>query len=341
MTFEQLSILAIIPLAFAAASPKAVADAPVIRVAAFQGDRAAAISYTFDDGLGDQATLAVPMLERAGFHGTFFIIPSLIPDTDAEADAKKPGDKGRISWPRLKEMAAHGHEIGNHSWSHANLRKLDEAALHEQIDWADQRIVEKLGIFPLTFCYPGNGHDDSIRATVLRNHLATRDRCTGFGKLDFTAAKGNAWADEQISKRQWGVVMIHGIEAGYDAFSSAQVLQDHLDYVKQHEDQIWVDTFANVARYTQERDSAKLTFSIKPNEVTCVMECAPTPEGLPQPTEAVRKSLNFPLTIVVEVPGAVKAQAVSAGQPLPVHVAPNKICVDWVPGPTPVTITWQ
>ena len=336
----RFSLLSLFSMAVAALCPQAIADAPNVCIATFQGGRAAAISYTFDDGLRDQATLAAPMLERAGFRGTFFIIASLVPDTEEEAAAKKPGTKGGISWPRLKEMSEHGHEISNHTWSHHNLIKLDDAALKDEIDKADQCITEKIGIFPPTLAYPGNGHDDRVRTAALCNHLATRDTCTGFGKPDFTAEKANAWADEKISKRQWGVVMIHGIETGYDAFSSAQVLQDHLDYVKAHTDQIWVDTFANIARYVQERDSATLTSTVKPHEVTCAMECPPTPpEKLSQP-ESVR-TLNAPLTVVIEVRGAVKAQALRAGQSLPVRMEPDRICVDWIPGPTPVTITWQ
>ena len=59
-----------------AASSQAAETAPVARIAKFDGDRAAAISYTFDDGLRDQYTLAVPMLNEVGFKGTFFIIPN-------------------------------------------------------------------------------------------------------------------------------------------------------------------------------------------------------------------------------------------------------------------------
>ena len=47
--------------------------------------------------------------------------------------------------------------------------------------------------------------------------------------------------------------MIHGIEIGYDHFPDRKIFESHLQYVKDHEAQIWADTFANVARYVQER----------------------------------------------------------------------------------------
>jgi hypothetical protein len=39
---------------------------------ALRGDRAAAVSYTFDDALRDHAELAAPLLEMFGFRGTSF-----------------------------------------------------------------------------------------------------------------------------------------------------------------------------------------------------------------------------------------------------------------------------
>jgi peptidoglycan/xylan/chitin deacetylase (PgdA/CDA1 family) len=44
-----------------------------IYVARYKGDKACAISYTFDDGLAEQYTLAAPQLEKRGFRGTFCV----------------------------------------------------------------------------------------------------------------------------------------------------------------------------------------------------------------------------------------------------------------------------
>jgi hypothetical protein len=40
---------------------EAAAGEPVVRIAKFSGDRSAALSYTFDDGLRDQYTVTVPI----------------------------------------------------------------------------------------------------------------------------------------------------------------------------------------------------------------------------------------------------------------------------------------
>ena len=72
---------------------------PAARIARFSGDCAAAISYTFDDGLRDQYMTAVPMLNELGFRGTFFIIPS-----------KSCGHGSRCCGTKKKRQAS----LGNH-----------------------------------------------------------------------------------------------------------------------------------------------------------------------------------------------------------------------------------
>src|SRR5450759_380028 len=47
---------------------------PVVFLAQFQGDSAAAVSFTFDDGLSAHRQIAAPMLAEFGFRGTFYII---------------------------------------------------------------------------------------------------------------------------------------------------------------------------------------------------------------------------------------------------------------------------
>jgi peptidoglycan/xylan/chitin deacetylase (PgdA/CDA1 family) len=303
-----------------------------IHVARFQGDRAAAVSFTFDDNMRNQYELAVPMLERYGFCGTFFVIAGLTPDTDEEAAKKLAGDHGSISWQRLKEMAGRGHEIGNHSWSHPNLRELDGTKLDEEVNKAYRRIAEKIGTPPLTFCYPGNSWDNRVLEVVVRNHVAARDRLVPYGGKTFTTAKANAFIDEAITRGQPMVAMIHGITTGYEPFTSADVLENHLRYVKSRQDRIWVDTFANVSRYTQERDAAKLTSTQSPGAAAFTLECSLDP-----------KRFDYPLTVVIPVKNVTDVQAKRQGvaRLLPVEIRADRIVIQAAPSPQPVMVTWR
>jgi len=323
LLFQVLTISAI------GLSQKKQENYETVRVASFQGDRVAALTYTFDDGLQDQYTLAAPMLEKFGFRGTFFVIPSLIPDTKAQADAKKSGVWGGIAWPQLKELSLRGHEIGNHGWSHRSLKELNDTIIVKEIDNAWQRIKDKIGVSPMTFCYPYNAFDDRIRKFALHNHICTRDSARGIGK-NISLESFNAQADAAIRKKSWEVFMIHGIANGFDAFTDPKVLENHLSYVKLHDDKIWVSPFANVVRYIRERNSVNLKIKQKHNQIICTMESPLDP-----------LIYNYPLTVVFEVKGAKIVNAKYLGKKMPVVIYPDRFCVDWAPGSKPVKITWK
>lgn len=302
-----------------------------VHVAKFQGNRSAALTYTFDDGLRDQYTQAAPMLDEFGFHGTFFIIGKYVAETVAEAAAKKPGAHGGVSWSELRDLALRGHEIGNHSWTHRQLVKCTDEELAEEIDRNRTVIYEKLGFVPLTFCYPGNGSNAKVRAAVLENHIAARERHFEIGQTSLTAADANAWTDDTIAKGSWGIAMIHGISAGYHALSSPDVLREHLAYVKAHEDKIWVDTFANVASYVAERNSAKLVVRALDAQSAIVVLNA-DPVYPPHPV---------PLTLVIVARGATTATAERDGQALATEVRAGQVLVNAVPSPDEIQVKWQ
>ena len=300
-----------------------------VRVATFQGDRAGAISYTFDDGLRKQYLLAAPILNELGLHATFFIVPNCVTNTKAEAEAKKPGEMGGVSWDELREMAAKGQEIGNHTWGHW-FPKNDDVKAEEEISKADQKIQQEIGVFPLSFCYPGNDRDPHRRELVLRHHVEAREYETRMGHEHTTPVWLNAWADRQAAEHKWGVAMIHGITEGYDPIDP-DVLRAHLTYVKEHQNDLWVDTFGNIARYVRERDAAQLQVIGKTaNSVTFILD-----------TPLTRPPFDAPLTTVIAAPGATTAEAKTRdGRTLPAMVSQGALHVECVPGPEPVTVTW-
>jgi len=307
---------------------------PSGRIARFAGDRAAAISYTFDDNLRDQYTLAVPMLNEMGFKGTFFVIPSKTAETPEEGEQKQKEPEvrkkwGGISWPELKEIAAQGHEIGSHTWSHPNLQKLPPEEVDAQLSKAYDAIQSRLGKPPLTVAFPFNASTPEVQAAALKHHAAYRPHQLGTGEKS-TVESLNKWADRLVTERKWGILMAHAIVDGYAALSDPEILRAHLKYVKSREPDIWVDTFANVARYERERDEAKLTLSGKPGDVICVLSSTLDP-----------KLYDVPLTIIIDAAGVSSASARRGSQELPVRVEQGSIYVEASPGEQPITITWK
>jgi peptidoglycan/xylan/chitin deacetylase (PgdA/CDA1 family) len=332
---NNIQIMRIVTLLAITASLSALSQAqpgPVkARIAMFRGDKAAAISYTFDDGIRDQYELAYPMLQQAGIHATFFVITSVIPDKQEEVAARKPGSAGGISWEKLQEMAAAGHEIASHSWSHPNLPKLNDQQLHEEIDKADSSIASRLGKAPLTFAYPYNAFDDRVHAAVMQRHIASRDYQQAFGNPRFTLAFANSWADKQILEHKWGVAMIHAIQTGFDAFTSPDILQQHFAYVQQHTPDLWIETFGQVALYTTERDSTTLTIvQAGKRQLRCNLS-----------TRLDTAVYHYPLTLIVEIPAVRKARVEQGGKTLPVTVQQGRLLFDALPGQEEILIRWD
>lgn len=90
-------------------------NAQEVTVARWLGNARAAVSYTFDDGLMDQYTLAFPELQKRGIHATFHIIGS-----------KVGGDhKGTpcMTWEQIRQLHQSGHEISSHGYRHIGMNK--------------------------------------------------------------------------------------------------------------------------------------------------------------------------------------------------------------------------
>lgn len=319
----------ILPLA---ASASQAASTPPPRIAKFAGDRAGALSYTFDDGVRDQFTHAAPMLDEAGFTGTFFVIPGRVSPDVADAE-RRQNDKrawGTITWDELRDLARRGHEIANHTWTHPNLQKLPPEEVAAQIDQAADAIAREIGRPALTLAFPFNADTPEIQALALKRHVAFRDYQFGIGGKT-TVESFNAWADKQARDRSWGVAMIHGIVRGYAPFSDPEIFRAHLAHVKTRDADLWVATFADVARYVRERDAAQLS----------VVSSAPGRLVLTLTTPLDPATYDMPLTVVLDIPGARSARAERAGRELPVRISKNSIQFDAAPSSEPVTLSWQ
>ncbi len=295
-----------------------------VRIANYKGDKTCAISYTFDDGMTEQYTLAAPQLERHGFRGTFWINAIGINE-----DAQAPADTTHISWSQLKEMADNGHEISNHSYSHKKLTRLTTEEIIVEVRKNDTIIREKLGFTPLTFCYPYNAHNEEVLRIASENRVDTRTKQFAIGSKS-TPESLEQKINELLASGEWGVAMTHGINYGYDAFPDATVFWEHLEKVKAQEDKIWIGTFCEVGAYIKERDAILL--KVTPNKKGLTI----TPR-LP----LNKKLFNEPLTAVIDKAGVKKVTVIQGEKSLEVHILPNKLLFDFDPSGSPIHIVFK
>lgn len=229
------------------------ASAQTFSVAKYKGDKQCAISLTFDDGVQEDYTLIAPHLNRFDLDGTFTINGGVIGDLD---DHYSP----RMTWDEVRSLAADGHEISNHSWSHPNLTTLSDEDLHKQIYKNDSIIVAEVGIHPTTFIYPYNSRDERVIKACRVGRVGTREYQFALGQRDDHQTKESiaAWLRQQIDEGLWGVTMTHGIYTAWDQWDEPWVLWDFFKEIAWKSDSIWCGTFAEVSAYTTERDSIKL-----------------------------------------------------------------------------------
>ena len=88
------------------------------------------IALTFDDGPCQYTPEVLDALERNGVVATFFMLGQNVKDTDAAV---------------IQRMLDLGCELGNHTWSHQILTKVDENGAYEELQKCDDALMEKVG----------------------------------------------------------------------------------------------------------------------------------------------------------------------------------------------------
>ena len=75
------------------------------------------VTLTFDDGYADMIANALPVLQKDGLHGTFYIISGALNDNG--------DDPAYMTWSQLATIYQDGNEIGSHSVLHEALPQVD------------------------------------------------------------------------------------------------------------------------------------------------------------------------------------------------------------------------
>jgi len=225
----------------------------------------AAIVLTYDDALRSQLDITIPQLNAAGLKGTFFLTGGFAPEDVA----------------RWRAAAAEGHELGNHSVFHPCPAAAfpSEAQFHtenhsvkgmlREIAAQNTLLTALDGVKPRTYGVPcsqmlvgGVDYTEALRAA----HIVRYVRNGGDGviadpaKLDpmnvpsrmFTSTNTGAdliaFANDVLKNGTMGVYMFHGVGGDY-LNVSAETHQALVDYLKAHQDEIWVGTFQQVMDY--------------------------------------------------------------------------------------------
>ncbi len=116
------------------------------------------VALTFDDGpAGTYTEQILDILARYDVPATFFVV----------------GGKAAARPDLLRRMAAEGHSVQNHTYSHAWLTRYSDAAIADQLTRASDVIEEVTGAAPACFRPPFGAVSDRVRRVAAGLGLAT------------------------------------------------------------------------------------------------------------------------------------------------------------------------
>ena len=240
--------------AWTAAVALGISSLQAQEIATWAGFRSAVATFTFDDNLANQLSIAVPIFDKYGYKASFYIVNNWAPN-----------------YNKYKELVTQGYEVGSHSDSHANTMPDSEIASSKKT--IESKIPNQQCN---TITYP-NCNEPS-ETLLSQNYIGGRicsgqidnktpqnyNRissiiCGNTGNVN-TAQAFQQKMQEAINKNGWVTFLIHEVDngSGYSPTDS-KAIDGALSWAKQNDEKIWVTTFRNAIMYSKERDASKLT----------------------------------------------------------------------------------
>lgn len=113
------------------------------------------VAFTFDDGPAEYTEDFLDALKERGVHVTFFV----------------KGNQAEQYPELVARMAADGHAVGNHSYSHRDLTALSYEEMTEEIDRCSDLIEEYTGQRPTLLRAPGGATNDAVIEYLRQQNL--------------------------------------------------------------------------------------------------------------------------------------------------------------------------
>lgn len=208
-----------------------------------------AVTFTFDDGCPTHLTNVIPALDKRGIPGTFFL-------------SGAPASPQKAQWIAA---ARRGHELGNHTSTHANLSGLDSTTISTEI--LDQaRALRSLdpSVEALTLAYPYCATNTLVDSIAAQENLISRT-CGGAARFAWGTRPRNwmqatslivqdsasgldalAGIDAVTSTNSWLVTLNHGVGGDWLPAPTASV---EAMFDRAIAKGAWIATYQQVAAY--------------------------------------------------------------------------------------------
>jgi peptidoglycan/xylan/chitin deacetylase (PgdA/CDA1 family) len=135
------------------------------KLVANPGDKTQA-AVTFDDGFQSALAGGLEVLARQNVCAIQFLVSGFIGQHNEWDIEKQDVAEPLMDAAQIKEWLAAGQEIGSHSATHRNLKKLSPADAREEIAGSKKALEDQFGLPVRHFCYPFGGWTPAVRDLV-------------------------------------------------------------------------------------------------------------------------------------------------------------------------------
>ncbi len=150
-------------------------------------------AISFDDGMRNNRTVALPILREYGISATVYVTIGYIGGTSPWVGAKN--DNRMLSEDEVRELAEAGWELGAHTMTHPDLSTLDYDACRHEIEDSKTALEEIGGDLVETFAYPFGRYGPAAIAAA-RDSGLTAAVTTGSG----------SWAPYELTRAMIGAI---------------------------------------------------------------------------------------------------------------------------------------
>jgi len=227
-------------------------------------------------------------------------------------------EKG-LTWDSIRKYASEGYEFASHTITHAHMAVLDTTNMFYELEKSKEDIKSHLGEkYTFTAEIPfGIEHPRAMKYSLpvypaLRNMMTDpymQEINRGYKTQPGSSNKEyvqwqrgpttktplelmQSWVDTTLAhKNIWLVLVFHGVDGlGYEALPH-ELLDTYFQYIKKHEDSLWVANFSDVAKYMRERMHASVNTGKTGNQIIVHVEHSLNAD-----------TYNIPLTLKTYVP---------------------------------------
>tara|TARA_R110002096_G_scaffold91625_7_gene207269 strand:- start:3478 stop:4398 length:921 start_codon:yes stop_codon:yes gene_type:complete len=154
------------------------------------------IAMTFDDGPHPSNTpRLLDMMKQRNIKATFYVV----------------GPNARSYPSILKRMIAEGHEVANHTWTHADLTKLSQAGIRSEMERTRDAIVAATGVQPKSYRPPYGAVSSSLKS-FMKSEYGYPTILWNVDPLDWKKPGVSVVADRLVAgARNGGILLAHDI----------------------------------------------------------------------------------------------------------------------------------